>query len=415
MKIIRAVEFDANASVYRQQGTTEQVRGIIQDVGRNGNSAVRKYANRFDGEAPKSFEITRKQIRQAYGQVDAKTASALRKAAQNIRGFAKEQFKGIRDFEVERNGVLLGQRIVPIGKVGCYVPGGRYPLPSTALMCVIPAKVAGVDEVIVCSPKIKPVTVVAADIAGADRIFSVGGVQAIASMAYGTETIPRVDKIVGPGNRFVAAAKKEVYGQVGIDFIAGPSEVLVVADGSGDAELIAADLLAQAEHDVEARPNLITTSLSLARAVNKELERQLKTLGTRKIAGEALKNGRIIIVKSLSEAVGLSDLMAPEHLELQVQRPEGIARKFRNYGSLFIGRYSAEVFGDYCSGTNHSLPTSGAARYTGGLSVKEFVKVLTWQKISKEGSRKMARIAGRLAKIEGLEAHKRAAEARERR
>ncbi len=412
MKIVKAARRPVENTWYEEIKEINLVRGIIRDVRKNGDAAVGKYTKRFDGAELKSFEITRKQIKRSYGQVDRQTINALRKAAKNIRCFAKEQAKGMKNFTVKRSGVTLGQKIVPVEKAGCYVPGGRYPLPSTALMCAIPAKIAGVKEIIVCSPKIKPVTIVAADIAGVDRIFNVGGAQAIAAMAYGTETIPRVDKIVGPGNKFVTAAKKEVYGAAGIDFLAGPSEVLIIADGTGNAKTIAADLLAQAEHDTNAKPYLITTSGELAEKVNYELEVQLKELGTRETAALALKNGEIILAGSLDEAAKISNSKAPEHVELQTREPEKLAGRLNNYGSLFIGKYSGEVFGDYCSGTNHVLPTNGAARYTGGLSVKDFVKVLTWQKVTRKGSKGMVWIASRLAEIEGLEAHKKAAQAR---
>jgi len=277
-------------------------------------------------------------------------------------------------------------------------------------MCVIPAKVAGVKEVIVCSPKMKSVTVVAANIAGADRIFNVGGVQAIGAMAYGTETVPKVNKIVGPGSKYVVAAKNEVYGEVGLDFIAGPSEILIIADETGKASYIAADLLAQAEHDSQAKPFFLTTSKKLAEKVMKQLDKQLPLLETHEIAGQALKNGRIIIVKDLDEAVEISNKRAPEHLEVQVRNPDEIIKKLTNYGSLFIGKNTAEVFGDYCSGTNHTLPTNGSAKYTSGLSVRDFIKMQTHQRI-KDPS-KLIDTAAELANVEGLMGHKRAAEIR---
>jgi histidinol dehydrogenase len=305
----------------------------------------------------------------------------------------------------------LGHKIVPIESVGCYVPGGQYPLPSSALMSVIPAKVAGVKNILVFSPKIQPVTIVAANIAGADRIFKIGGVQAIAAMAFGTNQIPRVDKIVGPGNKYVAAAKKEVFGIVGIDMIAGPSEVLIIADDSANPSFIVADLLAQAEHDVDARANLIVTSKSLVDKVQKEISIQLEKLKTRDIAEKSIQKSSLILVESLDEAVELSNIIAPEHLELQIKNPNNIIPKLINYGSLFIGEYSAEVFGDYCSGPNHTLPTGGAARYTGGLSVKDFVKTLTYQRALKK-SDNLIDISSTLAKAEGLDAHRNAADIR---
>ena len=395
-----------------EEEARQAVAEILKDVKGRGDEAVSFYTKKFDGIETGKFEVGKKEVKEAYGKVDSKTVKSMEEAAANIKSFAKKQFSMMKGFEIKKNGIILGQKIVPIERVGCYVPGGRYPLPSTALMCVIPAKVAGVKEIIVCSPKIQPATIVAADIAGADRIFSVGGAQAIAAMAYGTKTIPKVDKIVGPGNKFVAAAKKEVYGATGIDFIAGPSEVLIIADESANPEFVAADLLAQAEHDPSARPNLIVFSEKTAEKIMEEVSRQLKSLSTRDTAEKALENGAIILAGSLNEAAEIANEIAPEHLELQVKKPEPLIPKLRNYGSLFIGEYSAEVFGDYCSGTNHALPTNGAARYTGGLSVKDFVKALTYQKISAKGAKKLIPIASRLAEAEGLEAHKKAAEFR---
>jgi len=267
--------------------------------------------------------------------------------------------------------------------------------------------------VIVCSPKIKPITIIAANLAGADRIFNIGGVQAIGAMAFGTESVPKVDKIVGPGNKYVVAAKKEVFGEVGIDFIAGPSEILIIADEGSNAKFIAADLLAQAEHSKDSKVNLITNSKKIAAEVNKELKLQLKKLKTKEIAKVSLKNGRIIIVKNLKkEAVEIANKIAPEHLELQVKNPRSLMKKLKNYGSLFLGKYSAEVFGDYCSGTNHILPTNRAARYTGGLSVKDFLKIVTCQEITQKGANKLSKIASKFAEIEGLDAHKKSAEIR---
>ncbi|MBT4870118.1 MAG: histidinol dehydrogenase [Candidatus Diapherotrites archaeon] len=388
----------------------EVVRQILQGVKDGGDEAIKKYSQMFDGIDIDKFEMTKKQIEYAYSRVDKKTIEALKHAAKNIKIFAKKQLECFKDFEIEVDGATIGQRIIPIEKVGCYVPGGNYPLPSTALMCVIPAKVAGVKEVIVCSPKMRSVTVVAADIAGADRIFNVGGVQAIGAMAYGTETVPAVNKIVGPGSKYVVAAKNEVYGEVGLDFIAGPSEVLIIADESGKADFIAADLLAQAEHDSNAKPFLLTTSKKLAEKVVKQIEKHLVTLETREIIEQSLQNGKIIIVKDLEEAIEISNKRAPEHLELQIKKPDAIIKKLINYGSLFVGKYAAEAFGDYCSGTNHTLPTNGSAKYTSGLSVRDFIKMQTHQKIKNPS--KLIDTAAEIANVEGLMAHKLAAEIR---
>lgn len=388
------------------------VKKILKDIEKSGDKAVLKYSRKFDKIKGSNIEVSKQDIKKAYSEVSEETISTLRKAAENIRFFAEKQFSQLKNFEVNKDGNLLGQKIVPIEIVGCYVPGGRYPLPSTALMNVIPSSVAGVKEIIVCSPKIKPGTIVAADIAGATKIFNIGGIQAIAAMAYGTKTIPKVDKIVGPGNKYVTAAKKEVYGRVGIDFIAGPSEVMVISDETGNPSFIAADLIAQCEHDPEASAVLITTSRNLAETVVEEIEEQLEKLSTKDTAKAGLKKGLIILVQNISQAIDIANKKAPEHLEIQVKSPKKIVGKLNNYGSLFIGKYSAEVFGDYCSGTNHTLPTNGAARYTGGLSVNNFVKILTYQEISEKGAKKIGKIASILAEIEGLDAHKNAADIR---
>lgn len=388
------------------------VKKILNDVRKYGDKAIKKYTGKYDKVKLKKLEISNKEIQEVYKQVDRESIQAIKKAAENIEFFTKKQMSCFKNFETEKNGVVLGQKIIPIERVGCYVPGGRYPLPSSALMSIIPAKVAGVKEITVCSPKIKPITIVAADIAGADRIFNIGGVQAIGAMAYGTESVPKVDKIVGPGNKYVTAAKKEVYGVVGIDFIAGPSEALIIADETADVEFIAADLLAQAEHDPNSKIGLITNSRKLAEKVNTQLKVQLSNLKTKNIAKLSLENGMIIIVKNLEESIKIANKKAPEHLEFQVKNPKWLIKKLRNYGSLFIGNYSAEVFGDYCSGTNHILPTNGAAKYTGGLSVKDFVKIVTYQKIEKKAIKNLVKITSKLAGLEGLDAHKKSAEIR---
>ncbi len=413
MKIVNSKDLNSEFFESAVVKDVESVKKILDDIRKRKDIAVKEYTKKFDNFEITNFQLTKDQINKAYSQIDKKTVSALKFAAKNIRNFAKNQLKSLEDFEINNAGVICGQRIVPIEKIGCYVPGGRYPLPSTALMTVIPAKVAGVSEVIVCSPKICPVTIVAADVAGADKIFNVGGVQAIGAMAYGTESIPKVDKIVGPGNQYVAAAKKEVYGIVGIDFIAGPSEVLIIADDSGNPDFIAADLLAQAEHDPSSRAEVITFSKELAEKISVSIEKQLLALKTRDIAKKSIdKNGAIILADNINEAIEIANKRAPEHLELQIKNPDTIIPKLKNYGSLFIGEYSAEVFGDYCSGPNHTLPTNGCARYTGGLSVKEYVKVLTYQKITKEASKDLIKIASILAEVEGLFGHKNAADIR---
>lgn len=388
------------------------VKKIIKDVKKNGDKAVSKYTVLFDKAKLKSFKVSKKEIRVAYKEIDKKTVTALEKAVSNIKNFAKEQLKQFKDFEYRKNGIVLGQKIIPLDRVGVYVPGGRYPLPSTALMCIVPARVAGVKNIIVCSPKIKPITIVAADLAGTDAIYRVGGVQAIAAMAYGTKSIPKVDKVVGPGNIYVTAAKKEIFGDCGIDLLAGPSEVLIIADQFANPKFVAADLLAQAEHDIDAKITLVSNSPRLIKGAEKELKSQLSKIATKKIAKKSLKKRKTIKVKNIEEAIKIANKIAPEHLELQVKNPKKYLNQLKNYGSLFLGEYSGVVFGDYCSGTNHVLPTGETARYTGGLSVKDFVKILTYQQVSKKGAKNLAKIAEKLASVEGLNAHQKSAEIR---
>jgi histidinol dehydrogenase len=383
------------------------VRDIIRDVRAQGDAAVRAYTTKFDKIEPTTLEITDEDKQRAYEAVDDKVIEAIRSAHEHIKEFAEIQMASLKDFELTTQWSILGQKIIPVEVVGCYVPGGRYPLPSSALMSITPARVAGVDKIVVCSPKIRDETIIAADIAGADRIFSMGGVQAIAAMAYGTESVPRVHMIVGPGNKYVTAAKRMVYGDVGIDFLAGPSEVLIIADSTGDPGLIAADMISQAEHDPMAQAHLITTDEDIANEVVHEVEEQLKVLPTREIAEQSLEHSHIMIVNDLQEAYEIANKKAPEHLELQVEDEQQASSVLKHYGSLFLGKNSAESFGDYASGTNHILPTGGCARFTGGLSVFSFLKIQTYQKITSPDF--IADIVAELAKAEGLESHRQAA------
>jgi histidinol dehydrogenase len=403
--------FDAFFSK-QQVNVIESVKEIVNTVKEQGDAAVLQYTQQFDNENLSQLRVTQQEIDNAYQAVNPKVVESIKIAAQRIETFAKKQFEFFKDFSYEDEFAELGQRIVPLDSVGCYIPGGRFPLFSTVLMSVIPAKVAGVKDIIMCSPKIQPITLVAADLSGASQVFRIGGAQAISAMAYGTESIPKVCKIVGPGNQYVQNAKKLVFGEVGIDFIAGPSEVLVIADETGNPEFIAADLLAQAEHDPNAIANLFTTSKTLALKVNDALMKQLPNLTTQSIATLALRNGGIFILDTMEEIISYSNRIAPEHLEIQITNPETIIPDLRNYGSLFIGPYSAEVFGDYCSGTNHILPTNGVARYSGGLSVKDFIKILTYQKIRPENRHTLIKLAANMAQEEGLHGHQKAAEYR---
>lgn len=401
----------------------QTVAGIIDNVMKNGDDALKEYNKKFDGCEREALQISKEEIEAAYAKVSEEDLADIKAAAANIRAFAEAQkgaVGGLEDFS-PAEGILLGHRVIPVDSCCCYVPGGGYPLYSTALMLGIPAKVAGVRRITACSPVIKgttdihPKTLVAMDVAGIDEIYAVGGAQAIAAFSYGTEQIKPVNMIVGPGNSFVTEAKRQCYGKVGIDFVAGPSEVLVIADGQADPEVIAADLLAQSEHDREAKGLVVTTDETLGRAIEAAVEAQLQTLDTKDIAETSWKDyGEILLADSLEEAVEYANEYAPEHLEVNVEddKEAAVVESLRNYGSLFIGGNTAEVFGDYASGTNHTLPTLGAARYTGGVWVGIFLKTCTYQKMTREGMLGIAPLVANLAHGEGLTGHARAAEIR---
>ena len=391
------------------------VAKIIEDIKLRKDSALIEYCKRFnDGDFQNSddFLVSENEIEEAYKKTDKKTIETIKIAQKNVFEFAKKQFDCIKELEIKMGDSILGHKIVPINSVLCYVPGGNYPLPSSCIMTVTPAKVAGVKNIYLTSPRIKPQTIVAAHISGADRIYKLGGAQAVSAFAYGTESINPVDKIAGPGNKYVTFAKKYVYGKCDIDFLAGPSEVLIVADDTANPKLISADMLAQAEHDKDARAYLITTSKKLAEDVEKSARAQLSNLETKEIAEIAFEKSVCVVVEHISEAVEIANLRAPEHLELMFKWAEDKAFEFKNYGSLFIGQNCAEVFGDYCSGTNHVLPTNKASRYTGGLSVFDFIKILTYQNIDKKTAKTLAETASNLAEAEGLFAHKLASDLR---
>lgn len=390
----------------------ESVTNIVNDVKSTGDTAVKKYAKMFGDGDINEFKVSDEEIETAMKSVDKDTISAINYAVKNISDFAKAQLSSIKELEINIGGNTLGHRIIPLDSVGCYIPGGNYPLPSTALMTITPAKVAGVKRIVAMSPKIKPVTIAAAHIAGADEIYKIGGVQGVAAMAYGTETIKKVNKIVGPGNKYVTAAKKTVYGECGIDFLAGPSEVLIVADESANPKFVAADMLAQCEHDKDARAFLICSSKDFAEQVKEHAEEFLAKLQTKDIAEISFAKSMAIVTDNIEEAIELSNNKAPEHLELCLKNAKEIMNKFTNYGSLFIGNYSAEVFGDYVSGTNHTLPTNQVSKYSGGLSVFDYIKVQTYQIINKDALKTTANNASILANQEGLFAHKLAADIR---
>lgn len=414
IKILKKVEETKNDE---EKALREKVTSILDKVRREGDAALLELTLLYDGIKLETIKVDRKAIEEAYRIVSPETIKALGFAAEQIESFAKQQLSCLKPLEFEGiPGVKVGHRLIPVASCGAYIPAGRYPLPSTALMSIIPAKIAGVKRVVACSPpsrdysSIYPAVLVAMDIAGADEIYCMGGAQAIAAYTYGVESIGKVDMIVGPGNRFVTEAKRLVSGQVGIDILAGPSEVLIIADETANAQFIASDLLAQSEHDPSARGILVTTSTPLAKEVQEAIKAQLKDLKTAGAAAQAWEmNGQIILVDSLEEAVQVSDNIAPEHLELQTSRDEELASQLHNYGSLFMGVYAPVSFGDYLSGTNHILPTMGCGRFSNGVWVGTFIKVASFQKLTKEGAAALAGYCSHLAGVEGLEAHRRAA------
>lgn len=389
----------------RQPVPPPEVAQILDDIRNGGDDAVRRWAGRLDGHTGDDFEVPQKSVQAALDGLDREIRAQLEDAARRIRIVAARQRELFTDLSFELDGVVLGHRVMPVARVACYAPGGRYPLPSSVLMGVIPAREAGVKEIAVLSPRILPVTLAAAAIAGADRVFNLGGVQGVAAAAWGLAGLPRVDLIVGPGNRFVTAAKQALYGQVGIEFPAGPSELLILADRTADPVLLAADLLAQAEHDPDALPALASPDGGLLERVRQELVVQLETLPAASPSRVSVPNGLLVRISNWTEAVELADRLAPEHLELAGPEAEALADQLNNYGSLFIGSLSAEVFGDYGSGTNHILPTSGAACFTGGVWVGTFLRVLTRQRVRADGLPALVRLAEGLARAEGLPAH----------
>lgn len=410
--LLRSPKSASTADATAIQDTVAEVLNAVQ---KRGDAAVAEYAARFDTSDLTEFEVTPEQIESALNDLDPQTRDDTEFAIANVRKFAEAQLATMLPLDVEiLSGVHLGHRIIPIERVGCYVPGGRYPLLSAPVMTIVPAKVAGVDQVIAClPPNAHPAMIAGCHLSGADRIFRIGGAQAIAAMAFGTETVPAVNKIVGPGNAFVNEAKRQVFGPVGIDQLAGPSEIYVLADATGDAEMIATDLLAQAEHDVRTRVGLITTDAALAQRVEDEVARQLQDLATAGTARQAWEDqGEIAICRDEAAMIAYSDHIAAEHLQVHTADPRAFAKRLRNYGSLFIGELASVVYSDKCCGTNHTLPTMAAGRYTGGLWVGAYVKVATHQWMAPEGVRQVAPPAVRQSTSEGLDGHRRAAQLR---
>lgn len=388
------------------------VKGILAAVKERGDAAVREYSKAFDKSDIATFLVTDEERQAAVQGLDPQTRADTEFAIERVRAFAQAQLDTIKPLEIETlPGLHLGHRVIPIETIGAYVPGGRYPILSAPVMTIVPAKVAGCDNVIAClPPTAHPAMIAGCHLSGADQIYRVGGAQAIAAMAFGTETIPAVDKIVGPGNAYVNEAKRQVFGPVGIDQLAGPSEIFVVADDTGDAAMIATDLLAQAEHDIRTRVGLITTDRDLAVRVLEEVERQLQTLSTADVAGAAWRDyGEIAVCSDEDAMIAYSDFIAAEHLEVHTADPQATAKKLRNYGSLFIGKLASVVYSDKCCGTNHTLPTMAAGRYTGGLWVGSYVKVATHQWLDERGVAAVAPPAARQSAVEGMEGHRRAA------
>lgn len=411
---------DARKEAEKNGRIAETVAGILEAVRRNGDRALVELTRRYDGVELKTIKVPKGEIEKAYAQTAGETVAGIRFAAERIRDFAARQLACLQPLEYASiPGVTLGHRLIPVSSCGVYVPGGRYPLPSSALMAIIPARVAGVKRVAACSPPagalggIHPVVLVAMDIAGADEIYCLGGAQAVAAYAFGTESVPPVDLIVGPGNKYVTEAKRQLSGLVGIDLLAGPSEVLIIADESASPRLVAVELLAQCEHDPASAAVLVTTSRELAEQVLRAMEEELPTLETARLAAQAwAENGKVILVDDLEEAVEVADRFAPEHLQLQTRRNEELAARVRNYGSLFIGNCATVAFGDYVAGPNHILPTMGSARFASGVWAGTFIKVVPYQKVTPAGAAALAGPCAHLAGVEGLAAHRRAAELR---
>ena len=417
IKILNYNEVD-NAEIFARFEPTSSVEDIVADIIANvrekGDAALLEYTARFDKAELTSMQVTPDEIAEAVDAVEPEFIAILQKAAKNIRKFHEAQKR--QSFIInDADGVVMGQKIIPVDRAGLYVPGGTAAYPSTVLMDAIPAKIAGVREVVMVTPpsadgKVNPVILAAASVAGVDKIFKVGGAQAIAALAYGTESIPKVDKIVGPGNAFVAEAKKQVFGQVSIDMIAGPSEILIVADGKTNPKHAAADLLSQAEHDKFASAVLVTDSAALAQAVSDELERQIPLLDRAEIARASIdNNGKIIVADTLDVVIDIANEIAPEHLELCVDNPFDYLDKIRHAGSVFMGRNCPEALGDYLAGPNHTLPTSGTAKFSSPLSVDDFIKKTQYTYFTADALKAVAYDVAKFAEKEGLTAHAKSA------
>ena len=417
IKILNSKEVSRD-EIFSRVVPTVNVEGIVADiidnVRKNGDRALFEYCEKFDKVRLSALEVTEEEIDEAFAEVESEFIRILNDAAENIRAFHEKQVRN--SFIINgKKGVVMGQKVIPIEKVGLYVPGGTAAYPSTVLMDSIPAKIAGCEEIVMVTPpgkdgKVNPAILAAAKVAGVTRIFKLGGAQAVAALAYGTESVPAVHKIVGPGNAFVAEAKKQVFGKVSIDMIAGPSEILIVADGTCDPAVVAADMLSQAEHDRLASAVLVTDSAALAKAVSDELERQIPLLPRNEIARESIdKNGKIIIAQNISEAIEISNEIAPEHLELCLDNPFDYLDEIKHAGSIFMGKNCPEALGDYFAGPNHTLPTSGTAKFSSPLSVDDFVKKTQYTYFTRDALAAVADDVAYFAEKEGLSAHARSA------
>ncbi|KAL7620432.1 hypothetical protein AAE478_009427 [Parahypoxylon ruwenzoriense] len=407
------------ANTTTNQKVSGIVKGVIDDIRANGDKAVREYSEKFDKWSPPSFRLSESQIQDCISKVSAQTIADIKEAQKNVRTFAEAQRASIKDFEVEiRPGVFLGQRNNPIATAGAYIPGGRYPLLASAHMTILTAKVAGVKHVIACTPpiagQIPNATVAAAHFAGADEIFLLGGTQAITAMALGTESIRKVDFIAGPGNPFVAEAKRQLFGEIGIDLLAGPTEILIVADEYADPFTLATDLLSQAEHGPDSPAVLITTSDEVGKKTINYVDELLKSLPTAELAGTSWRDyGEVVVVDNLDEAYELADVYSSEHVQILTRKPREALEKMRNYGALFLGEKTCVSYGDKCIGTNHVLPTRKAGRYTGGLWVGKYLKTQTYQEVVDEkASAEIGRLCARCSRAENFEGHARSGDLR---
>ncbi|SDF57520.1 histidinol dehydrogenase [Halorientalis regularis] len=408
-----------DASLEIPRDVTESVRDIVDSVREDGDEGLRELTRTFDDVEREELRVSEAEIDAAAGELSEAERRTIDNTIENVQEFHEEQRSNLDGFEREvADGVILGTRLVPIERAGVYVPGGRKPLVAAPAMTIVPAVIAGVGEVVACAPpqsdgSVQPAQLYAMDRAGADEIYVAGGAQAIAAMAYGTETIPSVDKVTGPGNVYVIEAKRQVYGHVGIDFLAGPTEVLIVADESADPEMVATDLLAQAEHDPRSRAALVATDRGIAEAAVEELHEQLPSLRTEDIAEESWEdNGEVVVVDDREEAAAVANDWAPEHLQVMTDDPRDLVDDLRNYGSLFLGHHAPVVFGDKAVGTNHTLPTLEVSRYSGGINVTTYLKVLTHQELTAEGADAIAPWAAKICELEGTHAHQISAEKR---